>query len=73
MYKTIYQEILLTRLEKNQAQMEQKKILNKEFLSLWLINCCKKLKELNAEHLTILNKFKNLIQFPDLYAELYSL
>lgn len=73
MYKTIYQEILLTRLEKNQAQMEQKKILNKEFLRLWLINCCKKLNELNAEHSKILNKLKNFIQFPDLYAELYNL
>nr|ASL70501.1 nuclear receptor [Brachionus rotundiformis] len=73
MYKAIYQEILLTRLEKRQAQMEQSKVLNKEFLNIWLINCCKKLKELNAEHSKILNNLKDVVQFPDLYAELYNL
>lgn len=73
MYRDIYQEILLSRLEKKQAQIEQNKVLNKEFLKVWLINCCKKLKELNAEHLKILNLLKDVVQFPDLYAELYNL
>nr|ASL70612.1 nuclear receptor [Brachionus koreanus] len=73
MYRAIYQQILLSRLEKKQTQIEQTKILNKEFLNVWLINCCKKLKELNAEHSKILNLLKDDVQFPDLYAELYNL
>jgi hypothetical protein len=48
-------------------------LTNKQKLSLWLKTCCNKLKELNVEHVKILNEQKKSVQFPDLYAELYNL
>lgn len=73
-YRDLYQEILLNQLEKKQSQtVDQNKVLTKEFMSLWLNNCCKKLKDLNAEHSNLLGKLKQFVQFPDLYAELYNL
>ena len=42
-------------------------------ITKWLSTTCAMLEELNAEHSRILSEYKNLVQFPDLYAELYSL
>ena len=39
----------------------------------WLQNCCKKLKDLNKEHAKVLQEYRSLVQFPDLYSELYNL
>ncbi|CAF0832034.1 unnamed protein product [Brachionus calyciflorus] len=72
-YRNLYQELLVRQLEKRQSEKDQNKVLTKEFFSVWLINCCKKLKDLNLEHTNILNSVKESVQFPDLYAELYNL
>jgi hypothetical protein len=46
---------------------------NEQKLSDWLKICCNKLKQLNIEHVKILNEQKHFVQFPDLYSELYNL
>lgn len=86
-YRSLYNEILLDELEKgcsgkdtsflNNAYLNNSKFDKncsiKQNISFWLNTCSSKLKELNSEHAKILAEYKNFIQFPDLYAELYNL
>ncbi len=79
-YRDLFSDILLDELLKNHkldslksCLNENRTVINEEKLSHWLKTCCNKLKELNVEHVKILNEQKNFVQFPDLYSELYNL
>jgi hypothetical protein len=48
-------------------------VVSRNDVEIWLNTCCIKLKQLNYEHAKILIEYKQYVQFPDLYAELYNL
>ena len=88
-YRGLFNNILVNELEKKRCNKKQsdkqetenssgnnnkrKKLHSFQSIQTWLINCCKKLKDLNAEHANVLLEYKQFVQFPDLYAELYNL
>lgn len=84
-YRGLFNSILVNELEKkrsiykkqtdnnNNESCKRKKYSCQSSIQMWLNSCCKKLKELNNEHAKVLLEFKQFIQFPDLYSELYNL
>jgi hypothetical protein len=88
-YRGLFSNILINVIEKRRSfntnsnnsksgQQEEEAVaadnLNKrKKYQSWLQNCCKKLKDLNKEHAKVLQEYRSLVQFPDLYSELYNL
>lgn len=83
-YQSLYHDIVVNELLKNRSADNKDHSLNtrtataaqqvtKDDLVLWVRTCGLKLKRLSDEHVKILNEYKQSIQFPDLYAELYNL
>jgi len=68
-FKELFRSLLIHEMGKRPVGKQ----LANEAINEWIQRCCVKLKELNVEHSNILFKCKSLIQFPDLYAELYNL
>ena len=68
-FQELFFDLLMNELVKNRRQEDGQ--LSR--VKAWLNTCCSMLKELNREHSKVLVEFKNLVQFPDLYAELYNL